>query len=287
MAGGATGNPWVCEDVGGRGRFAGGKATAGGEEQVARRRRKRRASATLRLAASAPAGDPRTRPGPQAQTLLGDVVHLRRCAAAAGPPEAGAAFARAAIVMSAATIEAATNDALATIFELMVASAAPDQGRAPPWRYFRGRSSDRVDLLMRHGTWIKRLDYVVETLARTIALAPPAGLPEAIQQVMRLRNRIVHMNYLRERAEDGPPLSPADLAAQAAIAADTAAGTVDFLRGAFEAMHLPIAGETGQEAGAGKEAGEGKKPDAEAGQPARREGAAAVRRRRGRKAAGA
>ena len=255
---------------------------------MARRRRKRRASSSLRLAASAPAGDPRTRPGPQAQILLGDVVHLRQCAEAADPPDAGAVYARAVIVMSAATIEAAANDALATIFELMVAAAAPEQGRAPPWRYFRGRSADRVDLLMRHGTWAKRLDYVLETLARTIALDPPAGLAEAIQGLMRLRNRIVHMNYLRERAEDGPALSPADLAAQASIAGDTAARTVDFLRAAFVAMHLPIAGEAGKDAGTGKGEGKGAGEAAGVGDPpARAEGAAAVRRRRGRKAAGA
>jgi hypothetical protein len=78
---------------------------------------------------------------PKSGDLLRDVLYLSGRAAKEKDKAQRGIYARAAIVMSVATIEAVTNDVLATIFELLRDSIPSECTGEPPWSHFRGRSN--------------------------------------------------------------------------------------------------------------------------------------------------
>jgi len=76
--------------------------------------------------------------------LLSDVYYLAQQMACETDGRLRGLYARATIVMSFATIEAITNDALATIYELLTEGIPAGSKKLPPWSYFVGRSTDRI-----------------------------------------------------------------------------------------------------------------------------------------------
>ncbi|HET9150000.1 MAG TPA: hypothetical protein VFO61_05910 [Alphaproteobacteria bacterium] len=218
------------------------------------RRRKRRAASSEPAAANTNSAPPLDAPPasptrswllPESGDLLRDVAHLQACLARAEEPEMRGVFARAAVVMGMAAIEAATNHALAAVAEVMRDKPPPDRAKTPPWRYFSGRSKRRVASLLRHGKFGSKRTYVLWQIERVIGKVPDESLTQAIDRLRHVRNRIVHSNY-RHRPE-GEVVGEDDAQALAATAADCARRYRDFLKRGFAALALPL-GAAGDEA---------------------------------------
>jgi len=174
---------------------------------------------------------------PQSGDLMRDVASLQTCVAREENPEIRSVFARAAIVMGVAAIEAVTNDALAAIFTLMTGEVPPHCAKTPPWRHFAGRSARRVALLLRHGKFASKRTYVLWQIERITGAVADDSLVQAMDCLRHARNRIVHTNY-RLRAEGIEATD--DAPAVAATAGDCARRYLEFLSEGFAAFALPL-----------------------------------------------
>jgi hypothetical protein len=87
---------------------------------------------------------------------------------AAGEPDAklAARYARAAIILSAAVIEAISNDALVSIYELLVDAWPSECAGREPWRSFKGRSEQPIVPLIHRGNLPKKVKYLAGHLSR-------------------------------------------------------------------------------------------------------------------------
>ncbi len=116
---------------------------------------------------------------PNSGDLLSDVYFLEQQIARETDDRLRGIYARSTIVMSFATIEAITNDALATIYELLTDSVPAGCAKLPPWSHFKGRSTDRIKSLLRRGAFFRRQRYVLDqikrTTGRTMDSAPGKG----------------------------------------------------------------------------------------------------------------
>jgi hypothetical protein len=149
-------------------------------------------------------------------------------------------YARAAIVMSAATIEAVTNDALATIYELMTDVMPSECAGEAPWRYFRGRSVRPISTLLRRGSFAKKRAYVLGQIERASGHVLEKQILTDIDRIATFRNRIVHMSFQAKPGKYKPILSSAQMAQIAALASDTTRHYLDFLSETFSELNLPI-----------------------------------------------
>ena len=98
---------------------------------------------------------------PKSGDLLRDVVYLQGRTATEKNRTVRGIYARSTIVMGVATIEAVTNDALATIYELLTDSIPSECVGEPPWCYFIGRSTRRIASLLRKASFAKKRNYVL------------------------------------------------------------------------------------------------------------------------------
>lgn len=177
---------------------------------------------------------------PKSGDLLHDVIYLQKRAAKENNTTARGIYARAAIVMAVATIEAVTNDALATIYELLTGSIPSECISEPPWRYFMGRSTRRIARLLQRGSLIRKRDYVLEQIERVNGHVFEQQLMKNVDRLVLFRNRIVHMSYHERPGKYQPVLSTAQMLPLAALAADSTRDYVESLREAFAEMKLPI-----------------------------------------------
>jgi hypothetical protein len=177
---------------------------------------------------------------PKSGDLLRDVIYLRGCAARERNKTVRGVYARAAIVMGVATIEAVTNDALATICELLTDSIPSDCIGEPPWCHFKGRSTRRIAALLRRGSFAKKRYYVLGQVERVTGYVLEEQLAKDIDRLVLFRNRIVHMSYQERPGKYQPLLNAAQMLPLAALAADCARHYLDFLSEAFSELKLPI-----------------------------------------------
>jgi hypothetical protein len=177
---------------------------------------------------------------PRSGDLLRDVLYLDERLSTEANPEICSIYARATIIMGFAAIEAATNDALATIHELLTQAVPAARKREPPWRHFAGRSARRVDSLLRRGTFPKKRAYLLGQIARTTGNLLTVDMIQAIERLRDYRNRIVHMSYARRPERYAPMLDAERAKNMAAEASGCARGYLDFVSREFSTLRLPI-----------------------------------------------
>ena len=177
---------------------------------------------------------------PKSGDLIGDVTYLRSRFSKGSNPKTRGVYARATIVMAAATIEAITNDVLATIYDLLTDTIPSECAGEPPWCYFIGRSTKRIERLLRRGRFVDRRDYVLYQIERSTGGALGRSAIRNIDRVMRFRNRIVHMSFEAQPARFGPMLNTAQAVPIAALASDCARDYLDFVSSEFSDLELPI-----------------------------------------------
>jgi hypothetical protein len=177
---------------------------------------------------------------PNSGDLLSDVYFLEQQIARETDDRLRGIYARSTIVMSFATIEAITNDALATIFELLTDSIPPGSAKLPPWSYFVGRSTDRIKSLLRRGAFFRRQRYVLDQIKRTTGRTMDSGLAKEIELLRNFRNGIVHMSFVEKRGRYDAVLDLGEVVDVARNASSTVQGYLDFVTTAFGELNLPI-----------------------------------------------
>ncbi len=177
---------------------------------------------------------------PNSGDLLSDVYFLEQQIARETDDRLRGIYARSTIVMSFATIEAITNDALATIFELLTDSIPPGSAKLPPWSYFVGRSTDRIKSLLRRGAFFRRQRYVLDQIKRTTGRTMDSGLAKEIELLRNFRNGIVHMSFVEKRGRYDAVLDLGEIVDVARTASSTVQGYLDFVSTAFAELKLPI-----------------------------------------------
>ena len=177
---------------------------------------------------------------PNSGDLLSDVYYLEQQIARETDDRVRGIYARSTIVMSVATIEAITNDALATIYELLTDSIPPGSAKLPPWSYFVGRSTDRIKSLLRRGAFFRRQRYVLNQIKRTTGRTIDSVLAKEIDDLRNFRNGIVHMSYIEKRGRYDGVLDLGELVDVARAASFTVQGYLDFVSTAFTELKLPI-----------------------------------------------
>jgi hypothetical protein len=189
-----------------------------------------------------PSAGGEARPSPQAKSvdLLGDVKYLARLAANEQDEVARGVYARSAIVMGVATIEAVTNDALAAITRVLVDPVPPERKREPPYVHFKGRSSRRTTSLLRRGAFHRKRQYVLGHIERITGDTIDAATLRDIDDLIGFRNRIVHMSYQHQPDRHQFMLDSAQAALLASSAEACASKYLDFLSQKFSGLKLPI-----------------------------------------------
>ena len=177
---------------------------------------------------------------PKSGDLLRDVWYLQGRAVQEESRAIRGIYARAAIVMSVATIEAVTNDALATIYELLMDSIPSECVGEPPWCYFEGRRTRRIASLLRRGSFAKKREYVLGQIERCTGDVFEEQLIKDIDRLVLFRNRIVHMSYQYRPDRYRSLLNTGQVAHIAASANKCAHHYMDFLSYEFSELNLPI-----------------------------------------------
>jgi hypothetical protein len=142
--------------------------------------------------------------------------------------------------MAAATMEAITNDALASIYELMGDCIPQECLGEPPWCYFQGRTTAPIAALLNKGSFERKRDYVMTQIEEAIGCGPEEDLIQAVDWVTKFRNRIVHMSFQERPGKYKALLNTKTLSPLAKQACDAARRCLDFLRFAFDAMNLTL-----------------------------------------------
>ena len=177
---------------------------------------------------------------PKSGDLLRDVAYLQGRTATEKNRTVRGIYARSTIVMGVATIEAVTNDALATIYELLTDIIPSECAGEPPWCYFIGRSTRRIASLLRKASFAKKRDYVLYQIKRVTGDVLEDTLIKDIDRLVLFRNRIVHMSYQARPDRYRSMLNTGQVAHIAALAKDSAHQYVDFLSYEFSELNLPI-----------------------------------------------
>jgi hypothetical protein len=177
---------------------------------------------------------------PTSGDLLSDVYFLAQHLTRETDDRLHGLYARSTIVMSFATIEAITNDALGTIYELLTGDIPAGSKKLPPWSYFVGRSTDRIKSLLRRGAFFRRQRYVLGQIRRTTGRTIDSALAKEIEDLRNFRNGIVHMRFVGKRGEYDAVLDAGELVDVARSAPSIVQRYLDFVSTAFAGLKLPI-----------------------------------------------
>jgi len=142
--------------------------------------------------------------------------------------------------MSFASVEAITNDALATIYALLTDGIPAGSKKLPPWSYFVGRSTDRIKSLLRRGAFFRRQRYVLDQIKRTTGRRMDIALAKQIEDLRNFRNGIVHMSFVEKRGSYDAVHDIGELVDVARSAPSIVQGYLDFVTTAFAELKLPI-----------------------------------------------
>lgn len=177
---------------------------------------------------------------PKSGDLLRDVAYLQGRTAAEKNQTVRGIYARSTIVMGVATIEAVTNDVLATIYGLLMDSIPSECAGEPPWCYFIGRSTRHIASLLRKASFAKKRDYVLYQIDRISGEVLEDTLIKDIDRLVLFRNRIVHMSYESRPDRYRSMLNTGQVAHIATLAKDCAYHYLDFVSYEFSELNLPI-----------------------------------------------
>ena len=98
---------------------------------------------------------------PKFRDLLEDAEYYAEQAQREGHPGLRARHGRAAIVFAAAAVEAASNDALATVNDLFGDSWPAECIKEAPWCHFRRLSPKKVERLIARGSLEQKVRYLL------------------------------------------------------------------------------------------------------------------------------
>jgi len=175
---------------------------------------------------------------PNPASLRGDAVLLSERARRETDSRAAGAYARASIVLAVAAIEALSNDALISVYMVLIESW-PDPPPDDPWDFLKRRSSRPVVFLLQRGSLQRKLNYLLRLL-ENIAVFDRAALEKKLKRATQARNRIVHMTHLWNDRKAVPYLNTRQVVHLAGEVAKTGAEFVDLIVESFAEVHLPI-----------------------------------------------
>jgi hypothetical protein len=184
--------------------------------------------------------DPPARLPAETGDLLADVAHLCELATQEQTPAARGTYARAAIVLALASVEAATNDALAAIHVLLKTSVPPGKASEPPWCHFEGRSHKYISRMLRRQRLQTRRTHVLAQIKRINRKTLGNKVIHDLNELARLRNRIVHMTYQSDPDKHQWLFDADEAVKAAALASGYAHHYVDFVIDEFAKFNLPI-----------------------------------------------
>ena len=142
--------------------------------------------------------------------------------------------------MGVAAVEAISNDALISIYELLTDTWPSDFADSEPWIIFRGRSEQPIVSMVNHrGNLLRKTRYLLGHLRR-ITGDELEDLERNLAVSVQARNRIVHMAYLLRPRLASPVLEPRQVRHLARLAVNTAADYIDLIDETFSEIGLPI-----------------------------------------------
>ncbi len=181
---------------------------------------------------------------PRFRDLLADSEYfagkIQKVKARKPSPEQGM-YARAAVILSVAAIEAASNDALASIKGLLGDQWPSGHVKDAPWKHFRGLSYDKVKRLLERGRLERKIQYVLARIERGTGSSPSGNFLARLRQSVLIRNRILHFRSLTQPKKVRSILDPNQIGHNANLAVETAREYLDLLEEGFEEMNLQIA----------------------------------------------
>jgi hypothetical protein len=176
---------------------------------------------------------------PRYAELLEDAQDFTQRSSAATNPQEKGRFGRAAVILAAATVEAVSNDALATIVDFHGESWPAEHRDDPPWVHFRGRSERVPARLLNRGRIEKKSDYLLDLVWRSSPVPMFRDFDQRLAILAKMRNRIAHMTSLSQ-PNHIPSISGAQIAYMAQQATETASDYVWYLEEGLASMKLPI-----------------------------------------------
>jgi hypothetical protein len=176
---------------------------------------------------------------PRYAELLEDAQDFTERSSAVKNPQEKGRFGRAAVILAAATVEAVSNDALATIVDFHGESWPAEHRDDPPWVHFRGRSERVPARLLDRGRIDKKSDYLLDLVWRSSPVPIIADVDRRLAVLAKMRNRIAHMKSL-SRPNHMPSITGAQIAHIGKQAAETASDYVWYLEEGLGSMKLPI-----------------------------------------------
>ncbi|MFZ0887454.1 MAG: hypothetical protein WA005_03305 [Candidatus Binataceae bacterium] len=154
-----------------------------------------------------------------------------------------ARYARASLILSVAAIEAISNDALASIYELLTDICPSECVHLAPWVHFRRVSYRPIErLLLRQRSLAKKIQYIFRHLRR-LSTSPDADLDKIkkqLKEAVLFRNRIVHMTYLLRPNRHQAVLNPRQIVSLAESALEAAKSYIGEIGYTFEEVNLPV-----------------------------------------------
>ena len=180
---------------------------------------------------------------PRFRALLEDAAYFAEKAQGSGGRKlslAQARYGRAAIIMSLAAIEAASNDVLVAICDLLGDQWPAECIDDPPWRHFRRLSWNKARQLLGRGRLERKVDYILNRITRETRYVPKEDFRARLRLMVLTRNRIVHMKSLSQPTRVSSILNANQVAHAARTGATTADEYVDLVEQAFSEMNLSI-----------------------------------------------
>ena len=147
---------------------------------------------------------------------------------------------RAAIVFAVAAVEAASNDALATVDDLFGDSWPAECIKEAPWCHFRRLSPKRVKRLIERGSLEQKVRYLLARVNGISGIWLDDDFARRFRTLVKMRNRIVHLQSLWQPTKASPLLNSKQVVHIAAGAVETAGEYVDCLEEGFETMNLAM-----------------------------------------------
>jgi hypothetical protein len=176
---------------------------------------------------------------PRSGDLIHDARYFGEAAAIASNSKERGRYARAAIALGVAAIEAFSNDALVSIYELLIDLWPSECVGYEPWRSFASRSHRPIVYLLTRGSLPKKVKYLIGHLRR-ISLEDLTDLERNIGIVIQARSRVLHMAYLLQPRKASPVLEARQAVHLAKLTIETAQEYIGLLADVFEEIHLPI-----------------------------------------------
>lgn len=177
---------------------------------------------------------------PSYSELLADADYFSDRITQAHDKNETAKLARAAVIFSAAGIEALSNDALTVIEDLYSDSWPWESIQKPPYCYFRQLSERRVQRLLQRGSLQDKVEYLLNRIERDVGCYRSNNFDHRLRTLLKIRNRILHFQSLGQTRKTPSILNAKQIAQTAQLAINTAYEFQAQIEQGFEKLNLPI-----------------------------------------------